>query len=505
MPWLVWLAVALLALTAAVVAVGGQMRVAVGRLWWVALSGAGLAWLLGLGALPRHGGRLWQWRPVRPLPWPHGVWRLHAVTWPWVMAVLTLTLAALVLEALREPREPARAPTGWALLLLVGALGAPMALAFSPLTLVAGWTLVDVAAAWADMRCLHRAKHLQTVARVAFGRALTWLLAATAAVIWTSSPATATTLWLIAILTRWMLAGYSPGVETEATHGWRLVLAAEELLSTLMGVLWLTAQPLATPSSPWALGLVALFALWGALRWWGLRSSLRRVAASGWALGSLALLAALQQDPHAALAWALLAFAPAVGLALLSWRSRGAWWFAAALLFPLTLWPFTPGAAAAALWQPPWRAWHLAAALTLLIAGMALFRHFWAKPQRKTPLPRERRAFAFWGWGLWAAAFWAARLWPAWRPPQPWALQWWLPGGLAVIVAGGLTWRFARSPWRLRYVGVVFGRGWLTPWFWRLYRLAAQGLNFFSLLLEGEGGVLWAWVLLIMLLALLFR
>jgi hypothetical protein len=92
----------------------------------------------------------------------------------------------------------------------------------------------------------------------------------------------------------------------------------------------------------------------------------------------------------------------------------------------------------------------------------------------------------------------------------------WWAAVAAVVLAGGGWWLLSRTGVRQQavegdgwlsivarpvghWVGVFFGLNWLYRSLYFLYRLLQQLVNFFSLLLEGQGGMLWALLLLALL------
>ena len=92
----------------------------------------------------------------------------------------------------------------------------------------------------------------------------------------------------------------------------------------------------------------------------------------------------------------------------------------------------------------------------------------------------------------------------------------WWAAVLAVVLAGGGWWLMSRTGAREEaaegegwfavvakpvghWVGVVFGLNWLYRSLYVFYRLLQRMVKFFSLLLEGQGGMLWALLLLALL------
>ena len=500
----IWLALGVMWLIAAVVWVGGGRQWPLARLWWLAWLGAFVAWLLGLAAVPWRGATVWHGLAARGASWPAGVWRLDERTWPLALVGVTTVWVALLVEAARgaSRREDT---AGWGGLLWMGGLAPLVALGASPVALVMGWALADVTALLADVLRFRRPRHREAAIWAFFWRAVTWPVALAAVLPAGGSGGLRPVWWLAVVMRLAVAAAVQPSFVAGDKPRWRLVLGLENLLATLGAVTW-AAKNISSPLTGGALAAVALLALWGAWRWVGAISPLRALASCGLALGGLAVLAAGQGMERAALAWVFLALAVPVGLAWTPHRRKTLWPFLLAWVLPLGLWPFTPGSAALTLWRHPRTLWGgLAAAAWVMSVGAVAYQ------SKRLPLPanqpsREGRAFCLLGMAVWAATLWGGRLWPALRPTGGMGTWAW-GAGAAVMALGALgmiiATRVQRPPsrWRVLLARQTTSLG--ERLFWGTYRLIARLLNTFSLLLEGESGVLWALVLLVMLAALL--
>ncbi len=505
MPLLVWIAAGILFLSALVLMLAdGRVRPA--RLWRGGLLAALLALGLGVAAMPRHEASAWHL--TREGGWAL-TWQLSAQTWPLAVTALTLVVVALMLNVAYHQTVSKDWPEvvwGWALALLAGAWAVPAVLAASPAALGAVWFVGDLAVLVADLGRLSRGQHRNAVVWAAFARSLTWLMAGGVAVVFPAYPAMAMKLWLAVLGVRLLAMAMQPAFALVADVYWRLPWLVVGLLSVLAGALWAAAQPFAVPQ--WLVVALGALAAWGAWRWNATQSLFWQGVGSAVTFGGLALVAAAQGQAGSVLAWGALAVFPAAGVVLAPRSRRMLWPFFGLWVAALTLWPFTPTALAAVLWQPPLALWMALPWLALWGGALALGRRGSALPADDAPASREMRALCLAGVGLWTALFWALRLWPPYRPADATGLWPWLPGGAALLPAAvliAISFRYVR---RLSYAEAV-----LTRWgnravegtFWVFYRLVGRLLRFFSLLLEGEGGVLWALVLLVMLAVLLQR
>ncbi len=501
----VWIAAGILLLSALVMALAAR-RATPARLWRGGLLAALVALGLGFAAVPRGGEAQWQ------LAQESGaglVWRLNAQTWPLAVTVLGLVVVALMLnvayhQAVSKDRR--EVVWGWVLMLLAGAWAVPAVLAASPATFGAMWFVGDIAVLLADLGRLSRGQHRSAVVWAAFARSVTWLMAGGVAVTLAAHPDAVMVLWLAILEVRLLAMATQPTFILPADVYWRVPWLMVGLLSTLAGALWAAVQPFAVPQ--WFVVTLGLLAAWGAWRWNAGRSLFHQGAGSAVTFGSLALIAVTQGQPGGVLAWGALAVFPVTGVVLVPRSRRVLWPFFGLWVAALTLWPFAPTALAAALWKPPLAPWMVLPWLALWGGVLALGRRGSTLPVGDTPVPREMQALCLAGVGLWTALFWGLRLWKPYQPVGTEGLWAWLPGGVAVLVGVVMMVASLRHVRRLGYAEAV-----LTKWgnrlaegtFWLLYRLIGRTLRFFSLLLEGEGGVLWAFVLLVMLAVLLQR
>ncbi len=504
MAHLVWFSAGVLWAGALAVLVGEARGMTRARLWWLSLLAAAVAWLLGVLAVAAVAG--WfpvPWQGADAWSWLHDavpgvrVWRLGEAQQPLLVLALTAVWVVLLVDAARAERVASEG-YGWAALLGLGGLAVPAVLAATPVAWVMFWVALDAAAFVADAGRLSRPKHRNQAVWVLFLRSASWFMAlGGAAAAKGALGAVGVALWGGALALRLTVAAFQPAVMAADRPPWRLALAALNTLATLAAMGWLHTVGAAAPA--WMLWGTALLAWWGAWRWGAASTPLRAISAGGMALGSLALMGALAGTWQASLAWAWLAVALPLGMALAPHRGRVLWPFFAALTLPLGLLPLTAGQAAAAVWALPFHGWMLLAWLALAASGVALGRQGIRLPADCPKATREGRAFCLFGLALWAVVLWLGVLWPPLRGVGGQGWLWGLTalGAAAVwlsVTGRGYLHTDRAEAWVAR--GAALAAGTL---FWGTYRLVGRTLQFFSLLLEGEGGVLWALVLLAML------
>jgi len=179
--------------------------------------------------------------------------------------------------------------------------------------------------------------------------------------------------------------------------------------------------------------------------------------------------------------------------------------------------PWTPGAPWAALWSAlGWGARGGVALVWLGLAWGAVRRARLAWEARQPPAsPGEAQEesaadqpFAPWAPPLYPLGLMmpliGAYRWSVTLPLGPWSPGWAVAGLLGGALGVGGWWILRRWPW-LRWGSRAWGEGerltlGLGRTLWAFYRWSSRMALFLAGLLEGEGGVLWAVVLLGMLL-----
>jgi hypothetical protein len=283
----------------------------------------------------------------------------------------------------------------------------------------------------------------------------------------------------------------------------RLVSAA----SSLVLLARIPSEAVAASLTPYLLALTALAALYAGWMW--LRASDELTGRPFWLLGmaALAVAATLRANPTGSIAWGTALLLAGGTLFLNSARQRSLIWLSAFVLLGLTALPYT-------LTAPGWLSKEHSSlmywipflpAQSLLLAGF--LRHSlnvgdislesqlpWVKaiyPLGLILLTLIQILLGLWGWegarqlGLW----WAAST----------------TLGLAVLLAWiaikFLT-HLAMPATSSRWVDIL-RLDWLYRAAWAIYHFLSQVSTVITSTLEGDGGVLWSFVILILVLSLL--
>ena len=441
----------------------------------------------------------------------------------WVYALSLLALAGAVI--LTSPARLSQVGTGeWLGTLGLVALALLAILADNPLTLVLAWAALDLLEVFITLRSSTSAA-LSERTVIAFSiRAVGTGFALWAGVVssvnghalflFEQAPAEAGLFLLLA-------AGLRLGVlplhlpyrnEPVLRRGFGTSLRLTTAVTSLVLLARLPASAVTVGYVPYLLGLAALAAFYGGWKWFSAPDELSGRPYWMIALSALAIAATLRGNPAGSAAWGavLVLFG---GLSFL-YSVRQVWLtrILAGLGLLLLALPFTLTAAGwlgdfplPFLFWPPFLAVHL-----LVLGGY--WRHLFrpAAPVY-TDLPTWAQASYPVGLGLLAVTalllgFWG---WPGAFQVGLWSLALLLIG--LVGVAWGIALRLQRlggaelatDPMEVRQSRFAFFQERLAAFFWALYRGLGRLFAFASSLLEGDGGLLWTLLLLILFLTLL--
>lgn len=453
---------------------------------------------------------------------------LDPISWPYAFALAGLSLAVILTASARLAYHTN--PLAWAAGLAMAGGGLLAVTAADPLTLAVSWTALDVLELTALLAAVRNRDLSQRVVLAFAARVL-----GTMVLIWA------------------MLYSRSLGVDLNFTQipsevGLVLLLAAGLRLGVLplhltleweipmrrgMGVMLRSAAPASSLAllarlpagldptwTPLLLTLATLAVLYTAFTW---LSAPDAVAGRPYwliATAGLAVISVLRGQPAASVAWGLVMLLPGGLLFLHSARDRRTLVYPLLGALGLAGLPFTPAAAGwLGLWSQPFQP----ASLLFLLAHMALLggylRHALLPGDRLAGLERWVQTVYPFGLLMLVVTQWIA----AWFSlPLSFSLATWigLVSTLLVLAALALSgWMRARREaagegQEPAWQNILAGRvgGWLgaifrLDWLYRAgvfaYGLVRSLIGFLATILEGDGGVLWALVLLALLVSVL--
>ena len=491
-------------------------RVKAGYQWFLALGIALISWILLLSSFT----------PI-PRIFPLMNWELGEVfslspallldqnSWGLGMAITTLFLGVLLTDVARV-REIT--PNTWAAGMALTGTGLLAIFSANPLTLLLGWAIVDIAETTALLRHSPDSSNREQVV-IAFSIKVIGMLIVVLAMI--RSRSLIETLSFIEIPPEIggyliLAAGLRLGVlpphklfvkEPFLRRGYGTLVRLVPVAASL--ILLVRVASVGAPSQwePYVLGVAALAGLYGAFSWITAEDELD--GRPFWILGmaAFAVASATRGDPSASKIWGLgLLFSGSI-LFLYSSRNR------LFSVFPLLGWL----GFSALPFSPTWHGLNLFAGWNLVLSGVFILiqallilgyvRHVFRRGHFQEEMER-------WGWiiypiglGLLALTHLGMAIFLGdFSRPQGSVLSivWW--GGLYAFLLATLLWLLSkRKPAFIPRFGAIFSKlfsfGWLYRTFWWLYQFLTVLVGRVSVVLEGEGGILWAVLVLILLMA----
>lgn len=532
------LPILLLTLTSLAMVVIRLVKPAFAYYWLVAGAGSLLAWpvTLFLGFRLPLTVNLVAWKPAELfLASPALLYDYYS--WPYAMALSTLALAVIFTAVARVQPASWRA---WAATLMLAALGQLAVLAGNPLTLLLGWAALDMAELIILVVQLNQSSVRERLvasfsARAAGILLLIWAGIASiqagqtgpAPLTFTSiPPQVAIYLLLAASLRLGVLPLHLPFLqELPLRRGLGTSLRLVPAAASLVLLARTAAIGLPVSIAPYLLVFTGVAALYGALAWATASDELNGRPFWILAMASLSVASAILAQPAASLAWGLACIFSGSLLFLASARRKRLYLLLALSLLALCMLPFSPTWNGSSLFSfggpadrpsfhwssenlPAYLVFTLAFILALALLLIGYLRH--ALRESEVPEGVERWVWVIYPFGLAYLPFtqfligWLTR--PGLEEVQ---ITGWLAGPLTLVLVL-LIWYSSRSRprfpqeaiqvWRL-----VFSFGWFYHLFWLVYRWVGQVIGWITTILEGEAGVLWAFVLLALIFTLIIK
>lgn len=503
-------------------------------------SGMGYAWLMSVVAALAGWGLILFFRFNAPpavillnwLPVSNAlgtlIFQLDTVAWVYSFSLVGITTAVILTASARLKYNSN--PSTWAASLAISAAGMTAMLAGTPLALVLSWTLIDMIELIFMLGAV-RESELSRQVVVAFSARVTGTLVLMGTMMF--SKAGGQELLLIAPLPELSIflliaAGLRLGVlplhlpylrDFPFRRGVSTVLRVTAAASSLVVLGRLPKTAVSPDWFPWLLLLAGLAAFYGAVMWLISENEIKGRPYWMIALAGLAMASVIRGYAEASLAWGVALILSGGLLFLYSTRDRRLLFLPALGALGLAGLPFTPAATGwLGLVTLPFNLVDLLFVIALVMLLLGYIHHF-LRPgdalsamerwiQTVYPLGLLFPTLTAWlvsylGWsGSFGLERWWASLtagivmvgsWFALRKIQPW----WdaHPERTGWISAIG------------RPVARVLNRFLRLDWFYALagwlYRLAQRLVQFLTVIFEGEGGLLWVFVLLALVFSLL--
>jgi hypothetical protein len=499
--------------TAALISVLGVVRPRFRYHWLLAVFGTLaawiLAWLLRLrfssSVGPLEGNAL-------GLALPSLSFSVDPINWALALAILTIGLAVLLTDVSRIHQ------TGWVVwagdLGLIG-VGLMAVLAANPTTMLLAWTVVDLIELGIQLREL-RDEEMRRRAFIFFTLNLLGTMTVLGAVIasgsvgirmqFSSIPTEAQVYLILAVGLRMgvfpLQVAFLKDIRQQRGQGTLLRLVPPAVSLALLA--HTAGVPTQVALRPVLLAFAVLAAVYGAIVWFRVQDDLRGRLYWIIALAGFCFAGAIQSSPEAVVSWGLAMLYPGAALFLSSVRTRRMLPIGILSVLSLLAVPFTPTFSGLMLYRPfQFLLLLLPLAHVLLIGGF--IRHMMRETEPLAGVEPWVRAVYMVGLALLplthiVSAFITPGLFaPTMLPVWP-MLVFLLGVGLGVF-AFWRKWQFQTVI--LDQLDRIFSLRWLFRLLGWIYAGLKEIVNGITWLLEGEGGLLWTLVFLVILVSIL--
>jgi hypothetical protein len=485
--------------------------------WLLAVTGALIVWPIALimGFRLPNTMLLVEWKPVTLFPASPSLLVDHA-SWPFLFALVSLTLAIILTAAARLQSNYWMT---WSNTLLLAGLGILAVISGNLLTLLLAWAIIDLVELVILLVQVKRSSDRERVVVSFSMRVAGIILLLWAWVVgtpgdpfsFTAIPTGASTYIILACILR---LGIVP-VHLPLAHGPPLLRGFGSMLrfapaaSSLMLLTRVAPVGVAQQAQIYLLILAGLAAFYGALGWLTAQDELKGRPFWVTGMSALAVASAVRGLPEASQAWGLACILPGSLLFLSSARYRGLLIIFLLGGLGITTLPYTPAWDGAYLYTAPADIF-----LIIFLVGHALLlsgylRHSLGESTDLSHSEQWVRVLYPIGLGLLPLS----HLWIAWRTPLPAAstgiyAEWW--AGALIIGLTALIVFLGQKEIHLPAIIVplwnrLFSLGWIANLAWGIYRSIQRFVSTMTKIAEGEGGMLWAMVLLVILLSLLVQ
>jgi hypothetical protein len=515
----VFISITLLVVTALIMLVLRVMRPGFGYHWLIAVSGAFVAWitLLLAGAdLPTSSqlDTLGQ-RTVFP---SSIVLVVDQSSWAFAVAIATLLLAAVLTDVVRGTELDW---SNWSSCLGVTAFGIVAALSGNLFAFLFTWTLFDFALVVILLVQLHTSLARTRIVMVFFLRLLSSTFLLIAGVISTNentgllleniSPTALVLIILAAGLRLGSIQGDLPVLErreSQRSLGTVIRLASTGIVLAFLVRISSNMANFELPSLilPLLTAFVGLISILSAVAW--VLASDEIKGRQAWIVGMSAIViaAALHGQTEAGLAWGLSTVYCGGVIFLASIRYRVSLWVSLLGLVGISTLPFTPAWNVLAFYSQP-----LFFSMILYLISMVLL--IWGFARHASQMIPDQDIVERWIkviYPLGLSLLLVTQVGYDWFM-QPdidnVAIGGWILGPVICLLAGSgfvWQWRGGQVPQAIvKSIRPAFSLGWIYRIINATYRYFARFVNFITRVLEGEGGILWAILWIVLFLAIL--
>ncbi len=516
----------LLLLTASIMAAIHLVRPTFAYFWLIAVLGSFLTWLVEVFSFLRlpQSITLVTWNPESLYPSSPGL-ILDTISWPFALALTSLMLAVILTAVARMQPMDWRA---WASSLALTAFGLLAVQAKNPLTVLMAWAALDLLELIILLFQISESSARERIV-ISFTARVTGIILLSGAVILASSagknlafdsiPPQASILLLLASALRLgVLPLHIPFLkELPLRRGLGTTLRLIPAAASLALLARAANVGVSSTLSPWLLLLAALAGLYGAWNWVASDDELGGRPFWIIATASLAVAAAVRGQPDASLAWGMACLLSGGLIFLNSVHTRDMLPFSILGLIAFSALPYTLSWNGTQIYHDS-PVIHLPAAFMVFLSGTALITHgllicgytrHMLHPA-KMPSGFERWVWVIYPFGLAVLLIISYLLGFLVRPEVqdvPWTG--WGAGAAALVLAGAFWLLASREIHLPRLVTDsirrFFSVAWLDSIIWVIYQTLQRVIDWITQILEGDGGILWAILLLALIFSLLAR
>lgn len=488
-----------------------------GYLWFLALGSALAVWVLVIFSRVQLPIQivLMRWQPDSLFMFTPTL-LLDEISWTYAAVLAVYPLVILLTDIIQVENIDSQA---WAATLGIAGLSLLAVLAENPLTLMLAWTMMDLAEM---VMLLQRVSHSQQRERVIITfsvRQMGVFFLLTAAMVaqvrgeyltFKNIPADISGILLLAVgLRLGVLPPHQPFFQEPPLRrglGTMVRLASVASSLTLLARLAVVGVPLTW--QPYLLVVAVLAALYSSFAWIQAKDELD--GRPFWILGmaTFSLIAAVRNMPAASIAWGIALLSVGGVLFLASYRSRFISMIAIFGLLGISALPYTPLWPGGSLYGQLNVGFLAAFVVSHALMLVGYLQHSRRRnPENENIEPWMKILYPL---GLillilnhWGISWMSVALLPD-------ALLrsnlWWI--GFVVVGIVGLIALLASRGISLQQpifstFRSVLSLEWMYRFFWWLYRTLARGFGIISQIFEGEGGILWAILILILLVSIM--
>jgi hypothetical protein len=491
--------------------------------WLIAVGGAFTVWVLVLVA----GGKMPQVIPPgttvpltssQPsalfLGWP--TFLVDRFSWPFAVALASLVLAIILTDVARAAEADWDT---WAGCLSLTGLGLAAILAGNPLTLLLSWMAIDLGELLILLGQVKQSAARERMVVAFSSRLVGSMLLITAGLVTQAKTGKELTFTEIPPMAAWLLllsAGFRLGVlplqmpflqDLPLRRGLGTISRLTPAAASFVLLTRTATTTQVTPLFPYLLVLTGLAAIYGGVIWVMAANELDGRPAWILGLAALAVGAALRGQASASLAWGLAAILTGGMIFLTSVRGHRLQWFTLLGLWSISALPFSPAWNGAFLFTPPFLVSLILFWLAQVLFLVGYFRHT-LRPA--PPLAGVER----WVWLIYPLGlillfsmqvFLGLRATPT-LAGLPSAMWWVSIVPVTIFLVALVAIRSDRFPFRsMGLLRSMLSFNWLYRLLCVIYHSVGRLIKFLTEVLEGEGGVLWALLILVISLLVFSR